>query len=60
MRRSLGVLAEAYSKWERRAPLTPAHVDRLVKSGIDVLVQPSKKRVFTDGEYAKSGATLTE
>ena len=59
MRRSIGLLAEAYSKWERRAPLTPSHVERLVKSGVDVLVQPSNKRVFTDGEYARVGAKLT-
>lgn len=59
MRRSIGLLAEAYSKWERRAPLTPEHVARLVSSGCEVLVQPSTKRVFTDGEYAARGATIT-
>ena len=59
MRRSLGVLAEAYSKWERRAPLTPSHVSRLVNSGVEVLVQPSSKRVFTDREFAAAGATIT-
>jgi hypothetical protein len=57
--RAIGLLAEAYSKWERRAPLTPSHVERLVKSGVDVLVQPSTKRVFTDGEYAAKGARIT-
>ena len=27
MRRCVGILAEKYSKWERRAALTPLHVD---------------------------------
>ena len=57
--RAIGLLAEAYSKWERRAPLTPSHVEQLVKSGVDVLVQPSTKRVFTDGEYVAKGARIT-
>ena len=60
MRRSLGVLAEAYSKWERRAPLTPLHVASLVRSGIEVRVVPSSKRIFTDEEYEAAGALLTE
>ena len=59
MRRSVGLLAEAYSKWERRAPLTPEHVAGLVASGTKVFVQPSTKRVFTDGEYASQGAVIT-
>jgi hypothetical protein len=55
-RRSIGILREAYSKWERRAPLTPRHVARLVEDGVEVLVQPSTKRVFTDREYESVGA----
>ena len=58
-RRCVGLLAEKYSKWERRAALTPSHVQRLVRSGIDVLVQPSATRVFPDAEYSRAGATLT-
>ena len=59
MRRCIGLLSETYSKWERRAPLTPSHVQRLVGSGIDVLVQPSTSRVFTNSEYEVAGATIT-
>lgn len=59
MRRAVGVLAEVYSKWERRSPLTPEHVKRLVVSGIECLIQPSPKRVFTDREYLAAGAKLT-
>jgi len=60
MRPCIGVLREAYSKWERRAPLTPAHVARIAADGIRVLVQPSAKRVFSDAEYAAAGATIAE
>ena len=59
MRRSIGMLAENYSKWERRAPLTPSHVRKIVQSGIDCLVQPSHRRVFTDREYQAAGAIIT-
>ena len=58
-RRCIGLLAEKYSKWERRAALTPLHVQRLVYSGIDVLVQPSTSRVYSDAEYRRAGASLT-
>ena len=57
--RRIGVLAERYSKWERRAPLTPLHVQQLVSSGIEVLVQPSNSRVFNNREYADAGARVT-
>jgi len=61
MRRTIGVVREAYSKWERRAPLTPEHVATLIsRHNIEVLVQPSSKRVFLDREYLAAGATITE
>jgi alpha-aminoadipic semialdehyde synthase len=61
MRRAVGVVREVYSKWERRAPLTPAQCATLVsKHNCEVLVQPSTKRVFADHEYAAAGATLTD
>ena len=56
----VGVVREAYNKWERRAPLCPVHVQRLARDGIQVLVQPSDRRVFTNSEYEKAGATITE
>lgn len=60
MGRCVGIVREAYSKWERRAPLTPAHVAQLVKRGVRVVVQPSRARVFSDEQYARAGATLSE
>ena len=37
---------EDQSVWERRAPLGPQHVRKLVKDGIKVLVQPSNRRAY--------------
>ncbi|KAL3673372.1 hypothetical protein V7S43_001088 [Phytophthora oleae] len=56
----VGIVREVYNKWERRAPLTPAHVKELVARGVQVLVQPSTARVFSDEQYVRAGATLSE
>ena len=56
----VGMVAEVYNKWERRAPLCPEHVRKLTKEhGLRVLVEPSARRVFTDEEYASAGAEIT-
>ncbi|GAB9474451.1 Alpha-aminoadipic semialdehyde synthase [Globisporangium polare] len=60
MRKSVGIVREVYNKWERRAPLTPAHVRSLVQSGVQVLIQPSHSRIFSDEQYALAGARVTE
>ncbi|KAL5501124.1 hypothetical protein ACEPAH_9511 [Sanghuangporus vaninii] len=45
--------------WERRSPLTPGAVDRLVNEhGIDVLVQPCERRVWKDEDFLKAGARM--
>ena len=56
--RSVGIVREVYSKWERRVPLCPSHVRELVGDGISVVVQPSKSRVFSDKEFADAGASV--
>eukprot|EP00469_Lotharella_globosa_P003596 CAMPEP_0167809252 /NCGR_PEP_ID=MMETSP0111_2-20121227/23682_1 /TAXON_ID=91324 /ORGANISM="Lotharella globosa, Strain CCCM811" /LENGTH=1087 /DNA_ID=CAMNT_0007707599 /DNA_START=60 /DNA_END=3323 /DNA_ORIENTATION=+ len=55
----IGIVKETYNAWERRSPLTPAHVRRLVKSGIRVLVEPSALRVFSDSDFAEAGAEIS-
>ena len=46
--------------WERRAPLTPAAVYRLVRNGVQVVVQGCDRRVFSDNEYVSvSPITVT-
>jgi saccharopine dehydrogenase (NAD+, L-lysine-forming) len=45
---------------ERRAPLAPADVAQLIGEGIEVVVERSAQRVFTDADYAAAGARLAE
>ena len=54
----IGIRHEDKYELETRAPLTPKHVERLVKQKkLDIVVQTSEKRVFTDEEYSKAGVT---
>ena len=41
--------------WERRAPLAPQHVRKLVKKGIKVIVQPSNRRAYPAQSYQQVG-----
>jgi alpha-aminoadipic semialdehyde synthase len=51
---SIGIRAETKNRWERRVPLIPNDVKKLVdETGIQVFVESSNKRVFTDDEYIK-------
>ena len=47
---------------ESRTPLIPKHIKELkiLFPGIEVLIQPSLKRCFSDDEYSKAGAIITE
>ena len=47
----IGIRREDKNEWERRVPLTPSHVARLVDQGLEISVQPSGLRVFGDEEY---------
>ncbi len=42
----IAIRREDQSIWERRAPLAPAHVRKLVRDGIKVIVQPSNRRAY--------------
>lgn len=57
----IGIRHEDKYAMERRAPLTPRHVERLVKhKKLDIIVQSSDKRIFTDEEYIKAGAKISK
>jgi alanine dehydrogenase len=57
----IGVRREDRSRWERRVPVTPG-VARYLRDehGIEVFVQPSPIRVFTEDEFEAHGATVQE
>lgn len=57
----IAIRREDQSIWERRAPLAPSHVRKLVfKDGYKVLVQPSNRRAFQMPEYIQAGAQIQE
>jgi alpha-aminoadipic semialdehyde synthase len=57
----IGIRREDKNAWERRAPLTPDHVDTLVeRHGISFAVQPYPARAFSDAAYREAGAEIRE
>lgn len=59
--RVMGIRREDYGElWERRTPFNPSQVQKLVDSGVRVLIQPCNRRAFTAEEYEKVGATVTD
>jgi alpha-aminoadipic semialdehyde synthase len=56
----VGIRREDKSVWERRTPLVPDDVERLVAGGTEIHVQRSPSRCFPDEEYARAGARLTD
>ncbi|MFH0761071.1 MAG: bifunctional lysine ketoglutarate reductase /saccharopine dehydrogenase family protein, partial [Bacteroidota bacterium] len=57
----IGIRQEDKYAMERRAPLTPRHVSKLVhQKKLDIIVQHSDKRIFPDEEYIKAGAKVSK
>ena len=60
MRHKIGIRYEDKYLLEKRVSLIPKHVKQLTDRGIEVEVVPSEKRIFTDDEYLKAGAVITD
>ncbi len=59
MSKYIGIRHEDKYAMERRAPLTPKHVKRLTdQKKLDIIIQASDKRIFTEDEYRKAGAKV--
>ena len=58
----LGIIRETKNPPDRRAPLTPAQCARLQQrhEGLEIVVQPSALRCFSDHEYRELGIALAE
>jgi alpha-aminoadipic semialdehyde synthase len=55
------MVRESKNKWERRCPLTPKEVRKLVsEDGIRVIVQSSSNRCYSDMEFKNAGAIISE
>jgi alpha-aminoadipic semialdehyde synthase len=56
----IGIRREDKNRWEARVPLIPDDVDRLIRQGIEVWLQPSSIRTYSDDDYRKVGAIISE
>ncbi len=57
---NIGIRHEDKYKLERRSPLVPADIINLVQQGIEISVEASEKRIFTDEEFENAGAKISE
>lgn len=61
MSNRIGIVRETKNTWERRVPLIPEDLEKLISDfSIEAVIQPSKNRIFTDEEYRKIGAHVEE
>jgi saccharopine dehydrogenase (NAD+, L-lysine-forming) len=57
----LGIVRETKNEWERRVPLIPADIKELIDNlAAEIVIQPSKNRIFSDQEFGASGAGVKE
>lgn len=60
MKNCIGIRRENKDVTERRAPLTPEHVQKIVHDyGVEVIVEPSQNRIFKEEEYRRAGAKIS-
>jgi alpha-aminoadipic semialdehyde synthase len=60
MKKSIGIRYEDKYVMERRVPLIPLHIRKLIREqGLQVLIETSAKRVYDDEEFEKAGAQVT-
>ncbi len=59
---TIGLIREGKIPADNRVALTPSHCRWLLKhrQGMRIIVQPSEKRCFSDRQYQKAGALLSE
>lgn len=56
----IGVRREDKSEWERRVPLTPQDAATLQEQGIQIIIQSSATRAFSDQEFMRAGISVQE
>ncbi|XP_063534757.1 alpha-aminoadipic semialdehyde synthase, mitochondrial isoform X2 [Cydia strobilella] len=59
-RKVIAIRREDQSVWERRAPFAPLNVNRFVRNGVKVIVQPSNRRAYPMQSYISAGAVIQE
>ena len=59
--KKIGIRYEDKYVMERRVPLVPAHIKKLIaEEGLEFSVETSAKRVYSDEEYEAVGASITD
>jgi len=56
----IGIRREDLYAWEKRAPLIPQDAKELAEKGLEVVVQSSDRRVFTDADYQQAGIEVAD
>jgi len=56
----VGIRLEDKNHWERRVPVTPEDVGKLLTGGIDVTVQSSPLRIYPDEQFSEVGARVSD
>lgn len=57
----IGILREENDPWIRRTPLVPSDCEDIIKNfGIEIIVQQSEVRCFSDDDYKSIGCTIDE
>jgi len=56
----IGIIREGKTPPDSRVPLIPSQCAHLQKEGIDIVVQPSLHRCYSDEDYRAAGITLQE
>lgn len=56
----IGIIREGKSPADARVTLTPFQVKSLLNQGLDIVVQPSEVRAYSDTEYRETGCILQE
>lgn len=61
MKNRIGIRREDKYHTEKRTPLTPDHITSLVrKYGLEVQIESSEQRIFSDNNYHKAGAHIID
>ena len=56
--KKLLIRAEDKNRWERRTPIVPADLSKIIETeGVKAFVEKSEKRFFSESAYEKAGAT---
>ena len=56
----IGIIREGKTPPDSRVPLSPTQCKQLIDKGLDLVVQPSPGRCFTDEDYKAQGIPLKE